>query len=133
MRKLLILALILIGLAACNRGEEVDLDGIPGEDTPGTAVEDSPRNAPPPTPTTLPATWTPPPSNPEGHISGAPDSSGATPDVSVTRFIYIVQRGDTLAEISQRFGVPLAELARVNNITDWDRIEVGQELIIPES
>jgi LysM repeat protein len=45
--------------------------------------------------------------------------------------VYIVQRGDTLARIAQRFGVSLAVLAGVNQIADINRIEVGQLLVIP--
>jgi len=46
---------------------------------------------------------------------------------------YIVQPGDTLFSIAQRFGVDVHELARINNITDPSTIYVGQKLIIPVS
>ncbi|MCS6925545.1 MAG: M23 family metallopeptidase [Candidatus Binatia bacterium] len=39
--------------------------------------------------------------------------------------------GDTLSAIGQRYGVPYQEIARLNNIRDPDRIEVGQRLRIP--
>lgn len=42
-----------------------------------------------------------------------------------------VRSGDTLSEIGQRYGVPYQEIARVNNIRNPDRIEVGQWLRIP--
>ncbi len=42
-----------------------------------------------------------------------------------------MQEGDTLAEIAIQFGLALDALAQINNITDQDHIEVGQELIIP--
>ena len=45
--------------------------------------------------------------------------------------IYIVQSGDTLGTIAQRFGVPLNTLIEVNAITDPNSISVGMELKIP--
>ncbi|MEP7357925.1 MAG: LysM domain-containing protein [Anaerolineales bacterium] len=44
---------------------------------------------------------------------------------------YTVVRGDTLSRIAQHFGWTLAYLARVNHITNVNRIFVGQELFIP--
>jgi LysM repeat protein len=41
---------------------------------------------------------------------------------------YTVQRGDTLSEISVRFGATVDELARRNSIRDPDKNSVGQEL-----
>jgi LysM repeat protein len=45
---------------------------------------------------------------------------------------YVVQSGDTLARIARRFGVDMTVLARVNNITDVNKIYVGTTLIIPD-
>lgn len=45
---------------------------------------------------------------------------------------YIVRSGDTLANIAAQFGVTLAELQRVNNITNPNLLNVGQRLIIPK-
>ena len=44
---------------------------------------------------------------------------------------YMIQRGDTLWNISQKFGVSLDALIRANNLSDPSRIHPGQELIIP--
>jgi LysM repeat protein len=44
---------------------------------------------------------------------------------------YLVQSGDTLSGIAERFGVPLADLMTANGLTNQDFIQVGQELIIP--
>ncbi len=44
---------------------------------------------------------------------------------------YTVQPGDTLFVIANRFGVPLADLAAANGITDVNLIDVGQVLVIP--
>lgn len=44
---------------------------------------------------------------------------------------YKVQSGDTLSKIANRFNVDQAELMAVNNITNPDHVEIGQELKIP--
>jgi murein DD-endopeptidase MepM/ murein hydrolase activator NlpD len=44
---------------------------------------------------------------------------------------YLVRQGDTLSEIAQRLGVPLAALAAANNIADPDFIVEGQLLVVP--
>lgn len=44
---------------------------------------------------------------------------------------YRVQPGDTLNAISSRFGVPLEELIRVNNLQFPYQLFVGQTLFIP--
>ena len=45
--------------------------------------------------------------------------------------IYIVQEGDTLWNIAQRFGVPVNELVSFNQIADPSNISPGDELVIP--
>nr|WP_217364894.1 MULTISPECIES: LysM peptidoglycan-binding domain-containing protein [Brevibacillus] len=50
------------------------------------------------------------------------------------RFVnYTVRAGDTLNSIAARFGVPVQELIRVNNIAYPYYIYVGQNLYIPVS
>ncbi|MFD2372020.1 LysM peptidoglycan-binding domain-containing protein [Brevibacillus sp. GCM10020057] len=44
---------------------------------------------------------------------------------------YVVRSGDTLNSIAARFGVPVQELIRVNNIAYPYYIYVGQTLYIP--
>lgn len=44
---------------------------------------------------------------------------------------YIVQEGDTLSDIAQRYGVDLDKLIEVNNLQDPNRLSVGQKLWIP--
>ncbi|MCX2726388.1 LysM peptidoglycan-binding domain-containing protein [Thermomicrobium sp. 4228-Ro] len=46
---------------------------------------------------------------------------------------YVVQPGDTLTAIANRFGVAVSALAEANNLTDPDRLLVGQVLVIPPS
>jgi spore germination protein len=45
---------------------------------------------------------------------------------------YTVQHGDTLISIARKFGISWQVLARVNGITNVNRIYVGQKLKIPE-
>lgn len=45
--------------------------------------------------------------------------------------VYTAAWGDTLWSISQRFGVPVSDLVRVNNISRPNKIDAGQQLIIP--
>lgn len=45
--------------------------------------------------------------------------------------IYVVQPGDTLFGIAQRFGVPLAELIALNQLPDPGQLVVGQAILIP--
>ena len=68
----------------------------------------------------VPAPTNPPPSVPQP--TAVPPSSGMT---------YIVQRGDTLYRISQRFGVSVAAITAANNIQNANYIYVGQVLTIP--
>ena len=91
------------------------------------SVLDSPRADVPPTATVLPPTWTPIPMEHEGHLPAGP---GGVP-ITETRVEYVVRRGDTLAQICNKYGVDIAEVARINNISDWDLIEVGQVLTLP--
>jgi LysM repeat protein len=46
---------------------------------------------------------------------------------------YIIQRGDTLGLIAQRFGVSLADLINANSIANPNLVFVGQVLVIPSA
>lgn len=45
--------------------------------------------------------------------------------------LYIVQPGDTIWKIAQKFGVTVADIVAANNIADPSRIDIGQQLTIP--
>jgi LysM repeat protein len=129
MRQTLVLLLFVLLLAGCRNaaGDMPTLAPAPAQEAPATGDSDngaSPRVTPKPG---LPPTWTPAPTS---DLPGPmPTVSGRQP--TAEPLTYEVKRGDTLAEIAQEFAVPLAELARVNNIENIDRIEVGLVLIIP--
>ncbi|MCB8945045.1 MAG: LysM peptidoglycan-binding domain-containing protein [Ardenticatenaceae bacterium] len=128
MRKIIIAVLfLLLLLAACSDDGPSALPGFNddgnGENDSAVASENVPR-AEAPTPTMLPPTFTPAPMDHEGHLYLVGNYSG-------TRIIHIVQPGDTLAKLCDRYGVPISDLARINNIRNINHIEVGDSLIIP--
>jgi D-alanyl-D-alanine carboxypeptidase len=75
-------------------------------------------------------TGTPTPSR---SFVGLPPSEGATeaPTPTPRQTVYVVQAGDTLLAIADRFGVSVDSIVEVNGIDDPTLINVGQELIIP--
>jgi LysM repeat protein len=70
--------------------------------------------------------------NCEGEASTAPAST-ATPASPSTDggTVHRVVSGDTLFGIAQRYGVTVQQIIQANNLTNPDRLSVGQELIIP--
>jgi nucleoid-associated protein YgaU len=127
MSRLIISGLVLFLLAACGGGATVPTLAptvpvtLPDDEETGSGA--SPRVTPNPG---LPPTWTPQPT----PMPATPVPS-PLPEEQPQQTTYIVQRGDTLAEIALRFGVSLTDLARANDIQNVDRIEVGQVLLIP--
>jgi spore germination protein len=47
--------------------------------------------------------------------------------------VYTVRAGDSLWTISRRYGISVADIVRLNNIQNPDRIMVGQRLYLPRS
>ena len=103
--------------------------------------------SPSPTPTPVPATPVPmlPTASPRPSATPVPTPSptptpSATPEPTPEPTAaptpepvqtYVVQEGDTLAEIAQRFGTTVAALQGANDIDDPDEIIIGQTLVIP--
>jgi murein DD-endopeptidase MepM/ murein hydrolase activator NlpD len=54
-----------------------------------------------------------------------------TPTTPVSGPIYIVQSGDNLTSIANRFGITTDELIAANQIIDPNQLKIGDELIIP--
>ena len=44
---------------------------------------------------------------------------------------YVVEPGDTLGLIAEKFSVAVSDLMLANNLTNKDFIQIGQELVIP--
>mgnify|MGYP001210374356 FL=1 len=42
-----------------------------------------------------------------------------------------MQPGNSLSQIAQSYGIPIEVLAAENDIVDYNLIQVGQEIIIP--
>ncbi len=66
---------------------------------------------------------------PAGGAAAASGSTSSSTSGSPT--VYVVQSGDTLGSIARRFNTTVAELMRLNSITNPDRISVGQKLTVP--
>jgi LysM repeat protein len=45
---------------------------------------------------------------------------------------HTIERGETLSQIAQQYGIDLAELMALNGITDGDAIYFGQQLLLPQ-
>jgi LysM repeat protein len=55
-----------------------------------------------------------------------PDRPTATPEG-----IYVIEAGDTLSELAERFNTTVDDLAAANGLTDPNALQPGQTLIIP--
>lgn len=66
--------------------------------------------------------------------SAGPTTEASPTDVPVpTQQVYVVQQGDTMSKIANRFGVPLQTLIDANKATipDPNKIKIGDQVIIP--
>lgn len=57
----------------------------------------------------------------------------AVPPAQGDQIVHVVQPGETLFVIAQRYGTTVAELVALNGLEDPDRIAVGQKLLIPST
>lgn len=51
--------------------------------------------------------------------------------VEPTPFVHIVERGETLSEIAAIYQVAVEDIVSLNSIRNQNRIQIGQELLIP--
>ncbi len=75
-------------------------------------------------------------SSAEPTVSATAVMAPAGPEVTVTettvsQLTYVIQDGDSLSTIAERFGISVRALADFNAISDVHAIKVGQELSIP--
>lgn len=108
----LFVALAVIALLLCGCGQVITMP------TP-TPVATGHVELPPvtPRPTSTPAPSTPAPTSP--------------PTPTPTPVIYTVQAGDTLIDIAKQYGISVEALQEANAILDPQRLQIGQELVIP--
>lgn len=99
----------------------------------GGAEDGSPSAVASPTPTPTPRPSPTPTATPSPTPSPLPETPvpTATPAPAPTPRSYVVQEGDTLAEIAQQFGTTVEAIQAANGIEDPDLIAVGQVLVIP--
>ncbi len=71
----------------------------------------------------------PPPPTPAVAVASAQPLTAATATPQV--FVYTVRQGDTLGDIVQHFGVPVAEIQALNHLEADTPLAVGQALLIP--
>ncbi len=120
---LIAFGVILAALLACARNADPGL-------APYTVSTAGPPLAAIQTPRSLVPTPRPP-SVP--FLSPTPDEPHALPTVRSEADQYVVQAGDTLAKIADRFGVTVDDLVHANDIANPDMLGVGQLLIVPVS
>jgi LysM repeat protein len=89
------------------------------------------------TPTATPSHSPAPTATPVSSQAASPSptatavASSAPTSVVLASQTYIVQPGDTLRAIADRYGTTVAALQEANGIVDQNLIEAGQELVIP--
>jgi murein DD-endopeptidase MepM/ murein hydrolase activator NlpD len=64
-------------------------------------------------------------------LTPTPDLPHGVPTLRTTQETYTVLSGDSLGKIALQFSVSVDDLMAVNNLTDPDKIDVGQVLTIP--
>ena len=47
-------------------------------------------------------------------------------------FVYVIQKGDCLSVLAQRYGTTVATLCELNNIKNPNLIYAGNKLLIPQ-
>ena len=69
----------------------------------------------------------------QSTISNAEPSAGGgdTTSVSGASAVHVVQVGESLYGIAEIYGVDANDFALVNNVSNWNVLRVGQELIVP--
>ncbi|MEO7229431.1 MAG: LysM domain-containing protein [Candidatus Limnocylindrales bacterium] len=79
------------------------------------------------------ATTAPSPSASASGLAASSAPEGPTPIPAPSAQTYVVQAGDTMSRIANRFGIPLQFLIDANKeaIPDPDKLQLGQEVLIP--
>jgi murein DD-endopeptidase MepM/ murein hydrolase activator NlpD len=106
-----------------------------GADLPAqfTDLSNQPTRTPGPTPTRVFLSITIPPTRDldQPLRTPTPDTPRNLPTPRLDSEQYVVQPGDTLGSIADRYGISLQQLLDANGITDQNILSVGQSLSIP--
>lgn len=113
----LAVAALLLSAVACSRSttEVIYITATPLRDELGNPI--IPPSMTPNRPTNTP-------------IQPTPNPTRQTPQLSAGG-AYIVQAGDTLGTIANRFGVSIESILAANPLTDPNVLEVGQTIVVP--
>jgi len=69
-----------------------------------------------------------------GEISKSLPRTAARKPVKVKEFeptiIHTVEKGDTFSNIARKYNMSLSELYKLNNLEDFDTVEIGQEVVV---
>lgn len=93
-------------------GQVIQIPDCDTTPTPPAANVDTPANS-----NSLPATL---------------ESGGTVPGAVASQAVHRVAAGETLYNIALRYGVTVRSIIDANNLSNPDRLSIGQELIIPE-
>ena len=124
---------VSVGSAAAIGGAGA-LAGLGGTDptaSPSPSATPRPTPSPSGTPqvvvTPIPSATPTPAATPTPPVTPAPTVAPTPPPAQ----IYVVQQGDTLSAIANRFGTSVSALVNANNLANADDIVIGQRLVIP--
>jgi Tol biopolymer transport system component/LysM repeat protein len=120
----------------------VDPGLLPPEPTPIPSPTPPPTATATPTPSITPLPSDTPPPTPTFTPSPTPTATATSRFTLVSQQVpptlrawqgqrHVIQPGDTLNVVSQRYGVPVARLSELNLLTDPNLLEVGEVLVIP--
>jgi len=94
--------------------------------TPGIRDAATSTLGPSSTPATAIATTSP------GPTVSAHPTTAPTPTPAPTPIVYVVQSGDTIEGISQKFGVTENAIVQANKLADPNTLSLGEKLVIPK-
>jgi LasA protease len=115
--------LVVIFLTACTRSASIDVEPWqPGVDS--TTLETPSLDLPDPV---LPNAR--PPGSPV--LTPTPDDPHPLPGLRTEPEQYVIQAGDILGAIAERYGVTVEEIAEASGIANIHVLEIGQMLTIP--
>jgi len=132
-------ALIWTLIGGCNRpdapGDEETAAGPGGDFIPGETLpeQSQSRHVAEGIPAVVPPEGVSLPEPSPASAAVAPAAPASAGPAAKAVEVYVVKKGDTLAAISRRLGVPLQSLIEANSISDPRKISIGQKLIVPSN